>query len=80
MRRMRTVKIEHDRVLLGFPCHNLLRDMASLKESRDAGREESDASHAKENLETRKKFDEEMDRPLSGGSNLIRKLRDWSQR
>ena len=50
------------------------------KESRDAGREESDASHARENLETRKKFDKEMDRPLSGGSNLIRKLRDWSKR
>ncbi len=64
-------------VFLAITCYAI---WLLSKESRDAGREESDASHAKENLETRKKFDEEMDRPLSGGSNLIRKLRDWSQR
>jgi Na+-transporting methylmalonyl-CoA/oxaloacetate decarboxylase gamma subunit len=64
-------------VFLAITCYAI---WLLSKESRDAGKEESNASHAKENLETRKRFDEEMDRPLSGGSDLIRKLRDWSKR
>lgn len=64
-------------VFLAITCYAI---WLLSKESRDAGKEESNASHAKENLETRKRFDEEMDRPLSGGSDLVRKLRDWSKR
>jgi Na+-transporting methylmalonyl-CoA/oxaloacetate decarboxylase gamma subunit len=64
-------------VFLAITCYAI---WLLSKESRDAGKEESNASHAKENLETRKRFDEEMDRPLSRGSDLVRKLRDWSKR
>lgn len=64
-------------VFLAITCYAI---WLLSRESRDAGKEESNASHARENLETRKKFDKKMDRPLSGGSDLVHRLREWSKR
>ena len=65
---------------LGFASITAYAIWLLSRESRDAGRQESRADQSEEESRARGEFDKEMDRPPASGSDLVRRMREWSGR